>query len=392
MASNERENARREKIEKKNKRNRTVIWVILIIVVAILLVLKACEIDFDAVKARFTDSNGKFTLSATADVDSYPYTLDSSDVIEMNMYNDKLNVLTDTSLTVINPANAKKMYSFDHGFAEPILSHCGNYFCMIDQGGTRLRLDTNKDSKYEMNLDNPVLVADVAKNGNVIYATAADDCKSQVVVTTSSLKKVFTYKANEGYVTDVAIDPSGKRVAVVTVNSVNAGLVSTVSTFSISDEKPKAQFKYEGTNILDIHYSSSRLFVVGDDCLSVITSYKNKKDVLKAGHSDVRQFYYTDNGGLAIDYAKYENSVENTISYISSSGKIKNEISLKKRITSLSVTSNKIVVLFDDCVNVYSLRNGEKKKSFSVEEGTKSAILIGNNLYVHRGQLIEIKE
>ena len=110
MASNERQNARREREEKKNKRNRTVIWIILIIIVAALAIMKVLEIDFDELKNRFTDSNGNFTISATTDVDSYPYTLDSSKVLDMSLNNDKLNILTDSSLTVINPTDAEKIY------------------------------------------------------------------------------------------------------------------------------------------------------------------------------------------------------------------------------------------------------------------------------------------
>lgn len=392
MASNERQNARREREEKKNKRNRTVIWIILIIIVAALAVMKVLEIDFDELKNRFTDSNGNFTISATTDVDSYPYTLDSSKVLDMSLNNDKLNILTDSSLTVINPTDAEKIYGFDHGYAEPIISRAGNYFCMIDQGGTRIRLDTNNDTKYESKLDNIVLTAAVAKNGNVVYATQNPDAKSQLVVVSASLERMLTYSENGGYITDVAIDASGKKIAYVTVNSKNAELVSTVVTFTVGDKGPDTEFEYIGTNILDLHYSSSKLYVVGDNCLSVISGQSKRKDVYKQSGICVNKFCYTRNNELVLDYSKYQGASANTIVYVNSSGKVKTEIPLKKQVVNLSVSSNKIVALFDNSAEVYSLTKGEKKRTFRVDEGTKQAVLIGNNLYVHHGQVVDVKE
>lgn len=392
MASNERINARRAREEKKNKRNRTIVWTILAIICVALLIMKVCEIDFKDVKNRFTDSEGKFTLSATADVEAYPYMLDSSKVLGINMANDRVNVLTDSSLTVINPADAKVIVSFDHGYAEPIISRSGNYFCMIDQGGTRLRLDTNNGNKYESKLDNPILTACVAKNGNVAYVTKSDECKSLITIVSSSLKKLGSCKVNDGYVTDIAIDPSGKRIAYVMVNSSNAKLVSKVAVCNVGDHEPKKVFDFKDTNILDLHYSSSNLFVVGDDSLSIITSQRKMKAIYEQGTICTKKYCYTNNGELLLDHTKYEEATANTLSCITTSGKVRTDIKLKSPVVNLSTNSNKVVVLFSHSANVYSVTSGEKKMSFAVADGTSSALLIGSNLYVQHGQMLDIKE
>ncbi len=85
----------------------------------------------------------------TAGTDAYPYNLDSSKNVSVNVQNDKLNILTAVSCTVLNPTEGKASYSFSHGYANPIMKTCGNYFCIFDQGANRLRLDTLSGEVYE---------------------------------------------------------------------------------------------------------------------------------------------------------------------------------------------------------------------------------------------------
>ena len=392
MASNERKNARKEKLEKKNKKKRTILWIFIIIIIAVLLILKVCEIDFKDIKNNFVDKNGKFSFSATVDKNAYPYTLDTARNVCLNVINDKLNILTDTSVTVLNPANGKELYTFDHGYAEPVMAHSGSYFCVFDQGGTRLRLDTNSENKYENNLKQTVLDADVAKNGTVLYATKGSKSKSQLILQNTSLKKLITYNCDDGYIVSVAVDSSGKHCAFATVNSKDAKLVTKVFTINSGDTRPIHQFDYTGTDILDLHYSSSDLYVVGSNGVSIISSQKKKKDVLKQGSVFVSKYCYTNSGELVVDYSKYSSSTENTVSYIASSGKVKTNISLKQPIKSISVSSNRIAVLTDNKITAFSLTKGDKKFSLDCDESVSNVATIGNNVYEQRGQLIELKE
>ena len=309
MASNERENARREKQQKKEAKIKRNIWIAIIVVVAVLVVMKVCEINFTSIKNHF--ANGGFSVSSTANDSAYPYSLDASNAV-VNSINDKLNILTASTVTVLNPSNAKADYSFTHGFATPIISYRGNYFCLIDQGSNRFRLDTNSDNVYEQTTQKPILCADVSKNGRVAYATTGDNSKSVINVVSKSLVSNMSLEFNDGYVVDIAIDPSGKKIAVVAVNSVDAKLVSTVYTYSVGDDKPIKSFELVGTNVMDIHYSNSGdLYFVGTDCVCIIKGQKRIKKVFDIGEVNTVCYAYTDDNDLVYVYSKYNDANEN---------------------------------------------------------------------------------
>lgn len=391
MASKQRENARIAKKRAKERKTKKIIWIVLIVIIIILIIMRVCEIDFASLKNKYTDENGKFSISMTADMEAYPFAVDSSNIIKVKPISDKLSVLTDSSLTVLNPADAIITYTVNHGYANPVMSSAGQYICIIDQGSNRLRLDRTTQEIYESKTENPLLCADVSKTGTVIYSTRSDEEKSSVTVMNASLKKVAEFNVNSGYVVSVAIDASGKKCAYATVNSVNAKLVTTVHTFNVGDDKDRASFDYVDSSVMDLHYSdSSNLYYVGTNCVSVISSQKKEKPVFQLGTMNTECFNYTKNNELVIDFTPYAQANENSIAYVTSSGKISTQIDLQKKVKYISSSSNEICVLFSDKVSTYSLTKGKEKESISCDDSLTTADKLSSKVFVTRHQLIDV--
>lgn len=391
MASKQRENARIAKKRAKERKTKKIIWVVLIVIIIILIIMKVMEIDFASLKNKYTDENGKFSISMTADADAYPFAVDSSNIKSVAPVSDKLSILTDSSLTVLNPADASVTYTASHGYSNPIMSSAGQYICIIDQGSNRLRLDRTTQQVYESKTENSLLCADVSKTGTVIYSTRSDEEKSAVTVINSSLKKVAQFNVNGGYVVAVAIDSSGKKCAYATVNSVNAKLVTTVHTFNVGDDGDRATFDYSDSSVMDLHYSdSSNLYYVGTNCVSVISSQKKEKTVFELGTINTECFNYTKNNELVIDFTPYSQANENSVAYVNSSGKISTQIDLAKKVKYLSSSSNEICVLFSDKVSTYSLTKGNEKESVSCDDSLTTADKLSSKIFVTRHQLIDI--
>ncbi len=390
MPSNERENARRERARKKDKKTKIIIWSALGVIIALLLAMRVSEIDFKAIKNKYTDSNGKVSLSMTTDADAYPLQLDSPSGVSIENVNDKLSILTSSSLTIINPSNAERVYSYDHGYANPMISYSGNYICLVDQGGTRLRLDTFSDNKFEQSMPKSILTADVASNGNIIYATQSDNAKSSVFVINQSLKTLMKLDVKDGYVVDVAIDSSGKKCAYVTVNSVNAVLKTTLHTINVGKDKDIATFTYDNTNILDMRYGSSSLYVVGDNMVSVITSQMKEKVTFKSNTINTLYYTYTKNNELIIDYTDYAGANENTIAYVKENGKVKTSIKLDNRVKDISSSSSEITALFSDKIVTYSLSKGKEKSSINCDDSINSADTLSSKTFVQVGQQLDV--
>ncbi len=390
MPSQKRENERREKQLKNERKTKTVIWIVLILIVFVLIIMRIFEIDFKAVKDRFVDENGKLTFSMTTNEDAYPFDLSSSVGVDVQPIGDKLSIMNDTSLTVINPSDAKVIYSYNHGYANPIVSYAGNYFCLIDQGATRLRLDRANKNVYETKTDKPIICADVAKNGNVVYITRTDGTKAEINVINSTLKKLMKVDINSGYIVSVAIDASGKKIAYATVDSKNAVLVTTVHTINLGDKEPRASFDFKDSTLMDLKYSNpSELYYIATNGVSVIRNQKKVHETFKTGEVDTVCFNYTTDNELVYVYSTYSSANENKLVYINSSGKVKTEIDLKHRPKYISAT-NDICVLYHDKVVIYSLTKGEVKQTYKCDDSVSSANKISTKIFINRNKLIDV--
>lgn len=392
MPNNQRENARKARKRNKEQKIQRIIWSIIILVVAILIVMKVVEVDFNSVKKRFVDDGGKLNVTEEIEVGAYPYQLDSSKNVNVVIQGDKLNALTGTSCSILNPKDAKQLYTFEHGYANPIVSTAGNYFCTFDQGATRFRLDTLQKKIYEQTLDAPVLCADVSKTGSVIYASASKDNKSTLTVVNKSLKKVLKKEVNSGYIVAVAIDSDGKRCAYATINSKDAKLLTTVYTINVCDEADRASFEFKSGNILDLNYCGKDLYFVADNGVYTIINQKKQKEAFKSGSANTVCFGYTKEDELIYVYSDYSAANENHLVTVKPSGRKGKSIELNKRPKYVSSNGNEICVLFTNTIKIYSISGGADRGTYKCDDGVQTAHKLSSRVFVSKGQQLDIIE
>lgn len=387
MPTNERANKLREKKRQKDKKTKIIIWSVLGVIVLTLAIMKICEIDFADVKNKISANTAVSSVSE----DVYPYSLNISGNTNVAVVNDKLAVLSDSSLTVFNPTNAKKTYSFEHGYTNPVMLSSGNYICTYDRGSTRLRLDTTSQQLYEKTVDRNIICASLASNGTVAYASFSDDADCELTVITKTERKKMTLPIKGGYITRIAVNSSGTKCTYVTVSSTDAVITSTVHTINVGDSEDTATAEYQSSNILDVTYSDSNdAYIIGDDFLSIVSSQKKFVNVFEKGTISTVNYCYTAKNELIVNYRDYSNSSESNLAYIKSNGSVKCKTTLANTVKYLSSSGNNVTVLFPDGVSTYSLSKFENKKTYKCDSSINSVHSLGSKIYIQYGQYIDV--
>ncbi len=390
MASNQRENERKARKIAKIKRNQKIIWIILIVLIVVIAIMKISEVDFVSLKDKFTDENGKISVSGLlSDDEKFPFTLDSSKDVIFTSVGNQLAVLNDVSYNVIGSSNAKLQYKDSHGYANPIMKTDGDYAVIYDQGSHRYRLDSATKNIYQDKINNVILCADTSASGVVVLATTSDNTKSEIVVYNKSLKEKMRYNVSYGYVTAVAIDDSANRIAFAVVNSENAKLNTIVYTMSLSDEEPRASFTYESSTILDLHFSSSNLYVVGSDFVSVISSLKKEQKVFEQGTVNTVSYCYNQSDELIIAFSEYTGSNTDKVAYVTPSAKVKCQFDTVKKVKDVSASKSKISVLTSDYIITYNSSKGEEVNKIEVDDSYTSIMQLSSNVFAKHQSLIE---
>ena len=383
MASEQREKERLERKRKKNKKKRIIAWIIIGIIVAVLLVMRIAEIDFSSIGSGSLSSAGQQTSD-------FPFKLTSGSDIYFGSVGNDIAVLENTTYTVLDPSNAEVKINFDHGYANPVIETAGGYSLLYDQGGTSYRLDNDSDNIYQESSQNKIPCAGVSDSGTVVLAETSSESLSTVSVYSKSLKQKFSYDVTDGYVTNVAVDSRGSRVAFAVVSSENARFKTVVYTMNVEDKEPRAQFEYTGSSVLDIRFSSTDLFVVGSDFVSVIDSLKTEKAVYEQGTVNTVTYSFASNGNLIYAYTEYSGSAGNNISVVKPSGRTKEVASTDIAVKDVTGNSSRVSVLTAESVVTYKISNSDVLAEYQADDSYSSIQQISDSVYARRQALVEL--
>lgn len=387
MATNQREIERQEKKEKKQHKNTLIFWCVVLVIVLVLLIMKLCEIDYKELKNQIS---AKISESqSVSDDEKFPYVLDNSDDVVLSELGNKIFVMSDETLSVVDSSDAKQIFIDDHGFSNPVMNVRGSYSVAFDQGSNKYRLDTSKGNVYKSTADNTILCACPSASGTVAMALTSSEAKSEIVVLNKSLNEKLRYPVSSGYVTDIAVDDNVNRIAFAVIYSENASFYTTVYTMNVDDAAPKAEFTFPST-VLDIRFSGSKLFVVGMDFVSVISSMKIEEKIFEQGSINVVSFSYNSADNLVLAYSEYTGQTDHKIALITPSGKIKTNMTVNANIKDISASSSEISVLTDDSVIVYSIRNGEVKNQYAVDDSYSSILQMSSKIFAKHRSYIEL--
>ncbi len=393
MAGNQREMERRERRVQKERKHKKILWIIIAVIVLILIIMKVCEININSVKERFTDEDGKFTLTHGVAEDNFPYSLDASQNVSVININNKLGIMTPSSFTVLNSNDADTEYVFEHGYSNPVLETAGIYSLIYDQGAKNYRLDTVSSAVYEQETENTILCADVSKNGTVAVATTSNEKICDITVYSKSLEKTLQISTSDGYIVAMALSDNGKKVAAAVITGENADLKTSVYLYDVSSGSADAKaIELPHGSVIDISYTSKNVIVVGDSYAGMIKSSGKYEEIYAEDSISARCISYTPAGDLILVYNSYSNSTDNVVSYIKSNGKIKNEIKVSGNIKSVTASSSLVSVLTNSEIISFNLSNSEEKGRILTDDSSKSICRMGSEIFVHKQSFIDRSE
>ena len=387
MEANQRENERRKRKEAKNKKRKKVIWILIIVAVALIIVMKVSEVNFSGLLGGVKEQTG---ISEAADDEKFPYKLASGENAVLSVIGNKISILNDSMYTVINSSDAKELIKDNHGYGNPVIKVSGGYSVMIDQGANVYRLDSASETIYENSVNDKILCADVSDTGVVALATVSGIQKSTVSAYSKSLNQKMNYEVSGGYITSLAIDDRGRNVAFTVVSSDNARIKSTIYTMSINDAEPRAEFTYMASPVLDLHFVSNNLYIVGSDFVSVISSLTKEVKVYEQGSINTVSYCYTPSDNLVIAFNDYIGAASSRLAYIQTNGKIRTQIDVSTEVKDITASGTEMTILTSSEVVSYKLSNGKEKSRIAVDDSYNDIQQISSKLFGKHHSVLEL--
>ncbi len=290
----------------------------------------------------------------TVDIfDARSLTYPTDEEQDFTLYRGGLAVAGNHAVTVFS-ATGRQLLSTSVQYNDPTVVGAGKYLLVFESGGTQYSLYDSSAQLHTGKSEYPIRAAAVSDSGMYALITAGENSTSSVSLYNSRFQLMNRYNKS-GYVTSVAIDKKGERIAIL--SSVSGG--GSFQT-SVMIAKPG-----EGSAISDAVVSDSLglscAFTEADE-LSVLCSrgtVQLSRDGKKLSDQNfdglIPALFHLSDSGLTVVLKKNEISAKNIVIAFDKNGKIVYNETVSEDITQITRTGRRMFWLTDRGVRCMDL-------------------------------------
>lgn len=284
---------------------------------------------------------------------------------------------SDTNLTCYNK-NSKEIFNRQHSFFSPTLKTTKNKALLYDLYGKSFEIDAKSKNLYKSTLDDEILCAGIAENGNYGIATKTNGYFSKVsIFKRLSADKIYEYNFSDTYVSDLDLSPNGKNFSAVGLSSQNGCMYSNLFIFSCDDENPKFKIQFKDSMIFKLSYvNNNHIAVLGDNIFSVINTKNGQRKDYNFENKTLTAFEINKNDRHVLSLSNSDDGNSCEVVVIDKDGDVLSNFKTDIKIKSISYKNRKIAALSYDKVYVYN-KKGKLLKTLNCDQNTKAIKFFG---------------
>lgn len=159
----------------------------------------------------------------------------------------------------IYSSTARLLRSVQHGYAEPVMAVGDTRACIYNRGGRELRVESRSQTLLTKNTDYEIFTVGMAAGGTMAVATRTQQYLAQVTVYNTSFDPVYYAYLADSYPLQIALDSSGRRMAVGSVRAENGVLCGQLNLYDLTSDDPAQQraIQLAGALPLQLRYTGS---------------------------------------------------------------------------------------------------------------------------------------
>ncbi len=305
---------------------------------------------------------------------SYPAEISGSETlncVDMGRY---YYVLTDTTLSVFTN-NANEALKVVHGYENPMLFTSEARALIVDQGGTDLEVYNLKTQVNSLKSKNKIITAAICRSGIYAVATESDTYASTVTVYNRNGEMLYEWNSAKDMVNNVELSPSGKKLAVSTVNATGGHLHSKTMVFEYESADPV--FSQESDNIVYDLDTLGKGFCILEQskCTFVSWSKFQKSETTSDLELDA---YRSSSSGAVLLFNRPSDKSDNRVVVLSNKGEKVSEFSFSGTISDIQYVGSHIYFISDTDIYLTD-KQGNTVRSGKCGYGCERFAVIGSH-------------
>lgn len=350
---------------RRKRRKRRLWWRVLVVAlvcVALFLVWK----NWDTLNPVSAWDWLSLQITGGAKGDGFPHTLEGSTVLQMQPVKNRLALLTDNALVLLN-GTAGETARRTHSFARPQMSVAGEYVLLCEVGGKRVRLETEYATKLQKTLSGTAVTAAVAEDGSFAVVTEATGSHmSEVILYDRDGKEKYHWYSSDLLVTDVALTTDGKQMAAVGVTAIDGACESRLMVFDVTDFEATPQ-RYVGTDVLlaAVEYVDDKtLAAIGDEAVWIVRPKEDAKTSVSYDTQQLLQYAVSEERVILVR-ERLGSTSGGVVTALDTAGNVVYQSEFTGAFRDVAATEDTVLLLTDKTLYCYDEKGGRTETAVS---------------------------
>ncbi len=322
--------------------------VLILILLAVSLYLFREELDLDRVRRYFhylgVERTGSYGV----------WHFDAHNANDYAVLEDGLAVASVAGLDVYGPSG-EELASASASVGAPALETGGELALLWDVGGTVLAAANGDGVKLDLQLDRPLLDADISRSGEICYASAADGYRTVLTVLDAAQQQRYQWLSSSQYLPLCAIGEGGRALAAVAVGQEGGAFFSRLQLFDTGSEDPGPSIPLGGQMIYDLDFlDRDTICAVGEESVLFFDASGAKLGEYSYGSDYLKDFCLSAEGYALLSLSPYQAGSRCDLVAIGADGAVLARVVLEEGMLSLDANGRYTAVLTTSRLHVYA--------------------------------------
>ena len=319
---------------------------------------------------------------------NFPIEFDSSNTENAVSKNGFYYVLTDGEVMAVTNGG-KVIFTYTHGFENPVIKTSKTRALVFNQGGNDAVIFNLNEVCSTITTEKEIINGTIGEDGTYALITGADSYVAAVNVYTKRDKLIYEWYSSSDMVNDVAIAPSGKKIAISLLSSNVSGFNSKLMILNYESANPEFSKNYDGEIVYNLSSAFSRGVAVATSNTFDFINWSNNKSAQYENDYNLQMLRESSKGTLLV-YNRENDKTDNRIVMISPKGEVKRELKFNGIITDIAFKNNHIYCISDTKAYILDMEGKTVRSTdcgfgvvrFSVVSQNEIAVITDNQISV----------
>ena len=298
------------------------------------------------------------------------YNFDASSSNRFAVLGDRLVVLSDTRLRVLN-ASGGEVWSTADSMTAPALESGGGKAVAYDVGGTALYVVDQNGEVFSLTAteEEPLISASLNEEGWLAVTAKMKGYKGCVRVYDSDMEEVFRFRSSRRFLTDAWVAGKGEALAAVTLGQENGTFVSNVVLYRLTEEEPYGNYDITDGLVADIGWVDGKFAAVSDTSLTFAGIKGELEGSLGYKGAHRRQYDVHSNCFAAVLLNRCQSGSVGLLVTVGADGTELGSLEVSEEVQDISAAGRYLAVLYLDRLVIYN----QALETYASLKGTESA-------------------